>query len=60
MEGVRIKVLALANGDIYEDCKVDSTMDELLNAINESEFINIRCGNHEILINSEFVVSIEF
>lgn len=55
----RIKSLALANGDWYENCKTSESMDGFLTLIKEREFINIACGKQEILINSEFIVSIE-
>ena len=58
---IKIKSIALANGDEYVNCKTRKTIDEFLKAIEEREFINISIndGNQEVLINSDYVVSLE-
>lgn len=58
--GTKIKLLALANGDFYQDCKTDKGKHEVLELIKEREFINISCDKHDILINSDYIISIEF
>lgn len=59
VNGTKIKLLALANGDVYQDFYVDISNDELLKLIKEREFINIRTRKNALLINSDFIVSIE-
>lgn len=57
---LKIKSIALANGDEYTNCKIDKTLDEFFKAIEEREFINISIdnGKYEVLINSDYVVSL--
>lgn len=58
---LKIKRIALANGDEYEDCRADVNIDDFLEAIKEREFINILIGtcNKGVLINSDYIISLE-
>ncbi|NLY44742.1 MAG: hypothetical protein GX053_01940 [Tissierella sp.] len=58
---LKVKSIALANGDEYVNCKISKTLDEFYKAIEDREFINILIndGKQEVLINSDYVVSLE-
>lgn len=53
----KVKNLDLANGEEYKDCMLPINF---LQMMKDKEFIKIKYPNQEILINSEFVVSIVF
>lgn len=59
MENKKIKTIALANGDVYENCKLEEKAGDVLALIKERGFISVSCGKQKLLINSEFIVSIE-
>lgn len=53
----KVKSLYLANGEEYKDCMLPINF---LQMMKDKKFIRIKYPNQEILINSEFVVSIVF
>ncbi|MCT4685933.1 hypothetical protein [Vallitalea sp.] len=54
-----IILLAMANGDVYENVIYEGTVKELKHALKEREFINVKSFKKDIVINSEFVLSFE-
>ncbi len=54
-----IKLIAMANGDVYEDVIIEKNLEQFIEKIQKREFIKICAGKQEILINSDFIVSLE-
>lgn len=53
-----IKSLALVTGDLYENITFCGDEEEFLAKIKEREFIKITENKTDIVINSDFIVSI--
>jgi hypothetical protein len=57
---IHIKSIALANGDLYEKALFVGSKDEFITKVNERELISITVDKTEIMVNSEFIISIVF
>lgn len=56
---MRIKLLALANGDYYDNVLYQGTPEELRKSVSEGDIIDITMSNKQITINTEFIISYE-
>lgn len=59
MEEMQIKKICLANGDELEDASIALDKHEFVRAMSAGEVIPIEVEGKEILLNSEFIVSVE-
>ncbi len=53
-----IKEMYLATGDMYEDCLFKGNNYEFISQMKKGELISISVDKTEILINSDYIVSV--
>jgi len=58
-KALNVKRLCLANGDEYENITLKLTKEELMDAIKDGNIVVINLCGKEIVLNSEFIISIE-
>lgn len=56
---LNIKRLCLANGDEYEKVTLELTKDGIVEAIKSGDVMLINLNGKEIILNTEFIISVE-
>lgn len=57
---MKIKGMSLADGSLFENIRVDYDMEKLNEILAGRGFIELVDGKKKLVVNSEFIVSIEF